>query len=678
MATVSNVSTELFFNETQFKVLIPNLDYSDAANIDYTHVINAPEARSFAFYDEQLRVYLYARLPTTVTGSGQEVVDAVHHFFQQLDIHMEASIQDLPLGTPNAGAFTAAHVPTVAPSSSTPLSAMSSAPSSPQLTKRDPAQQQRMEIPPFFSHTYNGRGQDPEPMLFEHENAQCGLFPIDVPIVYMKTRGNQPGLAIHFSIAYRPLPSKGNVEKEPSAADQAEYDVNLFDTVDLLQGLGQDPVFSMLSNQPPSQHFIMESRSRQANGSDAPATTAATAPAPAQFLTLRTQVRDAIPLRSGINVKMRTTNANVTDKTVMMSVELENPADAGCEFLLSHMDVQVSHAVVAPAFAKDTDASVHLNKSDQMVFVYNVTLLEDGSAKPPATAKRMFTPRRATTSASAPPVPPPQDERIQPQRVVIHVYGAPIVHGRRAQMLRSKWNTMLDVSSLRQRRDEPHDPRFTALLTSNLTRTQTSVANSIANSPRSIASPASHHPHQHHTHPSAIGRPNTELPSTATHRAPEFEVADGIVISFTAPDTVTVGKIFSLQLFIVNRSKHTRRFQVMIPNRRRQPAPDVIAAQKSNLAILPIKQSPVDPYMEEAEFLQQYFENETHEADIISLENNINLCPLGPSTSQTVDIRFIAVKEKLHTVDLVQLVDQDTGFVTNLRHVLEVFVEHGL
>jgi hypothetical protein len=57
------------------------------------------------------------------------------------------------------------------------------------------------------------------------------------------------------------------------------------------------------------------------------------------------------------------------------------------------------------------------------------------------------------------------------------------------------------------------------------------------------------------------------------------------------------------------------------------------------------------------------------------LENNVRLSPLGPSTSQSVDILFIAVKEKLHTIDLVQLVDQDTGFVTNLRHVLEVFVE---
>lgn len=61
----------------------------------------------------------------------------------------------------------------------------------------------------------------------------------------------------------------------------------------------------------------------------------------------------------------------------------------------------------------------------------------------------------------------------------------------------------------------------------------------------------------------------------------------------------------------------------------------------------------------------------------ITTDEHILICihsPLGPSTSQSIDIEFIAVKEKLHTIDLVQLVDSDTGFVTNLRHVLEIYV----
>ena len=49
--------------------------------------------------------------------------------------------------------------------------------------------------------------------------------------------------------------------------------------------------------------------------------------------------------------------------------------------------------------------------------------------------------------------------------------------------------------------------------------------------------------------------------------------------------------------------------------------------------------------------------------------------PLDPSTSQTVCIRFIAVKDALHTIDIIQLVDLDTGFVTNLRNVLEIYVD---
>lgn len=53
----------------------------------------------------------------------------------------------------------------------------------------------------------------------------------------------------------------------------------------------------------------------------------------------------------------------------------------------------------------------------------------------------------------------------------------------------------------------------------------------------------------------------------------------------------------------------------------------------------------------------------------------LSCSPLEPSTSQTVCIRFVAVKDTLHTIDNIQLVDLDTGFVTNLRNVLEIYVE---
>ncbi|RCH91389.1 hypothetical protein CU098_004319 [Rhizopus stolonifer] len=359
-------------------------------------------------------------------------------------------------------------------------------------------------------------------------------------------------------------------------------------------------------------------------------------------------------------VKMRTTNASVAEKMVMMSIELENPAEAGCEFIVDKVEVQVSNAVVSPAFHKKSpiEFPMSLGRSDLTVFVYDVTLLDD--AKPPTQPQRMFASRRPM------PQQPQYEDRIQPQRVSIQIYSIPCIGGICAAPIRSKWNTMLDV---RQKREEM------SVLAEKLSH-PLARSHSIANSPgtRSVAgSPSDASTQNLLEGVFGVRKSHQAIPKDLARRAPEREVADGIVVSFTVPDQISVGKKFLLHVFIVNRSKHTRRFQVLIPNRKRYTTD--YGQMKSSLPPLPLEPLPIDPYMSESEFLKQYFENETHEADVICLENNIKLSPLGPSTSQSVDIEFIAVKEKLHTIDLVQLVDQDTGFATNLRHVLEIYVE---
>lgn len=432
-----------------------------------------------------------------------------------------------------------------------------------------------------------------------------------------------------------------------------------------------DPVFS--NGERPMQRFVMETNARQPSGSSSSTTTNMVTPS--SQLSMKRSVRENLPIRSGVNVKMRTTNASVAEKMVMMSVELENPAEVGCEFMVDKVEVQVSNAVVSMAF-NQIQFPIMLNKSDLMVFVYDVTLLDDGSVKPPAQATRTFNSRR--------PMPQPTvytEDKIQPQRVSIQIFGSPIIDGNKALPMRSKWNTMLDVSGIRQKREETPFPFIDKFpVGSPMARSQSIFspgARSIVGSPGGAG---------HQMSPSLEGvfgmkKQTTSTVSTVSgnntgaRRAPEREISDGIVVSFTVPELIQVGKIFSLHIFIVNRSKHTRRFQVMIPNRKRHPTEVFGHTLKTTLPPLPIEQIPIDPYMDESEFLRQYFENETHEADIICLENNVRTSPLGPSTSQSVDIQFIAVKEKLHSIDLVQLVDQDTGFVTNLRHVLEVYVE---
>lgn len=129
-------------------------------------------------------------------------MQAVHAFYNQLDVHLEASILD---GTQNAGSAAAAGPPPLQPSSSfssslhhrslsSKVAPSSSAPSSPKMHKREASRGGGgagsmsagtgavPETLPFFSHTYNSRGKDAKPTIFEWDQAYCCLYPLVVPI----------------------------------------------------------------------------------------------------------------------------------------------------------------------------------------------------------------------------------------------------------------------------------------------------------------------------------------------------------------------------------------------------------------------------------------------------------------------------------------------------------------
>ena len=99
--------------------------------------------------------------------------------------------------------------------------------------------------------------------------------------------------------------------------------------------------------------------------------------------------------------------------------------------------------------------------------------------------------------------------------------------------------------------------------------------------------------------------------------------------SHIVTDRVVVGKIFNLEIFIVNRSRHIRRYTLVVPNRKRAKGGDPSQGSKV-LPPLPsgeqvLQNVPIDPYMEEPELLRRHVDNETTEADIICLENNVRL-----------------------------------------------------
>ncbi|CAG8731072.1 1732_t:CDS:2, partial [Acaulospora morrowiae] len=166
-------------------------------------------------------------------------------------------------------------------------------------------------------------------------------------------------------------------------------------------------------------------------------------------------------------------------------------------------------------------------------------------------------------------------------------------------------------------------------------------------------------------------------------RPAEIEVGDGIVVSFLVNSKVVAGKPFTINAFFVNRSKHIRRFTVVVPNKKRPNEkaikhisipPSVKLQTSTELLINGSHSNQSEPFMEEADFIRKFLEHETPDSDIVCLENNVRIGPLNPSTCESISLHFIAIKDSMHVIDLVQLVDNDTGFITNLRNVLEIYV----
>ncbi|KAG1437938.1 hypothetical protein G6F56_012859 [Rhizopus delemar] len=145
---MNSISTELFFNEAEFSVIIPN---HEKQTIDPLGILQASR-REFAFYDEHLHVYLLASIPNKKSGTGEEVKDAINTFYSQLEITLDATFIDPP------------HV-------------QRSSLDSPKLNAN------RRQDTPFFTQAFNRNSTKQTDMpIFEHNESTCFLYLMVVPI----------------------------------------------------------------------------------------------------------------------------------------------------------------------------------------------------------------------------------------------------------------------------------------------------------------------------------------------------------------------------------------------------------------------------------------------------------------------------------------------------------------
>ncbi|KAJ3183870.1 hypothetical protein HDU87_005986 [Geranomyces variabilis] len=149
---------------------------------------------------------------------------------------------------------------------------------------------------------------------------------------------------------------------------------------------------------------------------------------------------------------------------------------------------------------------------------------------------------------------------------------------------------------------------------------------------------------------------------------PEFS---GFRLSFSVPGPVFVRKVFTAQLFLINRTDQIWYITVVVPSK--EPS----ARNMFPTAAEPIVSGSKVPDLRarEQDFLQRYTAMEQREASLVCLENNVELGPLRPNSCETVNLHFVALKGTSHVIEHIQLLDRKTGRVIDLRDVLEIQLE---
>lgn len=344
----------------------------------------------------------------------------------------------------------------------------------------------------------------------EEENLWVGIWALDVPVAFVRTKITDPLLCLTASITLREketvnsirgyesyestLPSSS--EASPILQDFGEdiVDPTSVSNSDLLQGVAKSsfPAARFHGPQPSISSNPLNPLSRSQGPTVVPPTTLLSLP------TLRKSFRTILELASGLNLRMRTiylpylvlgggatTNEGDEDeeeeRKVVVSVEVESTAGTGLGFKIEHIDFKVGGSGGATARVELLSEEsgilpLELNEGDQYSLLYVVSF--DPSASP----EGYSTPQEALPSASissfqphdrpGPRQQPPPPLNLPPapastalpnshRPVSIAVRGRPFILSSRGDETEhptdafvSKWNCTLDLSHLTEATEE--------------------------------------------------------------------------------------------------------------------------------------------------------------------------------------------------------------------------------
>ncbi|CAG8563913.1 3235_t:CDS:2, partial [Cetraspora pellucida] len=678
------ISREILLSEATLDIIVPN------------GILECTEERALSILSatshELLRFYLVIGL-----SSDSAVYDlaTVNEFFNQLDINVEASLNDsYNTSGPSLSPIPRSYHNSIKRSRSSSTTTTPSIPGSPSSSDKVNKMSEGSII---YSCPYDPNKDDQKMVVVKFKGCWTCLVPLKMSVNFVKTRSTNPTLSLNISVSLQPssLVATGDVS-----------DTQLFGQMNLLAGLADDPIFEDIPFQiyPPCLQTLQTSDSVNKRNLYGP------------IKLLKRNCFKSLSLKTALNVRMRTISVSPLDNSLMISIEVENNnTETTASFAVDSIKIDVPHSFVTRyEYTQDKNANdfpLTLNSLDQVSFLYNIVILEKPSL-PNSSTQQHFSPsslmssrgssRRSSVSSifsTKLPSPSPADDRQRP--LSIRIKGSPILETKKIHAVESKWNCMLDLASLLKRdnsiplhkliQQTQQNSSFTVSQTSVSSRNSGFFSTGISTPTSTKTFNSDLHIKKHLSVPTALESICNGINGTLIGgRVPKLQKTvidsgDCAAVSFSVNSEVVVGQIFTVQISIFNKSSEIKKFTIKVPNKNQlqsSTSPLSIVSKLSDnsyndISMLSIRgnlSDKIEPFINESDFLKKYLEFETSDANLVCLENSVCTGPINPLTCETVSIRFIAVKESLHVIDLVQFVNTDTGFVTNLRNVLEILV----
>ncbi|CAB4405001.1 unnamed protein product [Rhizophagus irregularis] len=727
---------ETYIHDAELEIVVPNgtLDFNEE-NIE--KIIDGQQ-RSQVYYDELLHVYLMTTLPPE---SNFENKEEATEFFRNLEVKLQATLIDTPnllnltvpssnytseLSRTSSSSSTASSDSGIF-SSSTSISSNSTSIFTHGSPNSDYSSIKKLsskviEGTVIYSTNYDSKSNN-KMVVVKRDDCWTCVLQLLFPIENIRARAqNQIALDVTVTQSRRKIMNSPNSDL---------YSPEYFG-MNLLGGLCDDPAFESLNFSIPTPQLTKKEKT--SIYSTLPSTP------------IKRCHRKIVSVRPTLNTRIRSTFVSPSENTVMMSVELENDTENDMTFSIEDLKVEISHGFVAGCAwgPQDTDKfPITLRPFDQVNFLYNVTILEDSSFPEPLNTQQYYpTPipnsrvssrRESVASINSALNTSPVENKHRTLSVIVK--GSPIIDGVKSRCIESKWDCELDTSTLfnddsmaSSQLRETESNKFVPMMYNNKfnfgigERTNTiDKATTIRDSFSSnnvknydnikcgnnssdveleinvngvnVSNKKHHSGYIPETNLLNVDDENNgilpygRLPKL--QKQTNSDLNDGVFASFEVCGKPVVGKVFTMKVFIANKSEHARRFAITIPKKRSNDrlfnnhklSHKPSLSQSSDITLVEyndnyeyVKQS-LDPFMDETVFMRNHSELVTSDTGLIWLDNDVRIGPINPYSSETVTLHFISTKEVLHMVELVQLVDEDTGFITNLRNVVQVNVK---